>query len=98
MTRAPDLPQTVGEASAFGWRWLTVECRRCRHRADLTLAELAPALPLAAVGRRLACRQCDGRKVYVSLGANLGGGRGRMLATWKRIAFNGEHVIRPVRD
>ena len=51
MSRDADVPQTVGEAEAYGWRWLTAECRGCQRRGEVALAELAPAIRLAAVGR-----------------------------------------------
>ena len=98
MSRDEGLPQTVEEAEAYGWLWLTAECRGCRRKADVELAGLTPAMRLAAVGRRLACRSCGRRDARVSLGASVAIDGGPPLADHRRVAFDGERVVRPVRD
>ena len=96
--RDAGLPQTVEQATVFGWRWLMAECRACRHRSDIELAELAQPARLAAIARKLTCRHCSGRETQVSLGASIQGHGGQILQDRRRISFDGERVIRPSRD
>ncbi len=98
MTRDADPPQTVGEAATCGWRWLTIECRGCRHRGEFKLDELAPAMRLATFARKLTCRGCEGRRAYVSLGAYVGGDGGQPWADYRRMAFEGDKTVPPLRE
>ena len=98
MTRDADLPQTVDEAATCGWPWLTIECRGCRRRGEFKLVDLPSATRLASLARKLTCQSCQGRRAYVSLGTTIITEGAQPWADTRRIAFDGDRVVRPLRD
>ena len=92
----PAVPMLPRES--VGWRWLTPECRRCRHRGGVKLASLPPAVRLAAFAHRLRCRECWNSSVHVFLGVYVQSTGGQPWANYRRIAFESDVAVRPVRD
>ena len=63
----------------------------------MKLAGLAPATQLAVLARKLTCQVCRGRGARVFLGTYITGAASQPWADWRRIAFEGDRVVRPVR-
>lgn len=98
MARDEDVPQSAGEALAWGWSWLRVECARCRHRRSLSLGDF-PAerlrAPLASFTGRLYCGKCRSRDLRFALGAHAGG---TLIEMHKALAFEDGRAVHARRD
>ena len=89
-----ELEAAVDQAVECGWRWLTIECRACRPRGEVKLDVPAPAMRLGTFPGKLVCRDCQGRRAHVSLGAYVITEGVQPWADYRRIAFEGDRVVR----
>ena len=98
MSRRTEIPQTVEEAEAFGWAWLTVKCLACRHAADIKLGELSKKnLRLGVLGSKLFCGKCQGRRLEFSLGVYVSSA-GQLWPQRRRIDFDADKTVCPSRE
>ena len=100
MSGTVDVPQTIEEAKAFGWSWLSIRCLSCRHNGSLHLRDLAGRITgdrLADLAGKLRCSRCRSNVLEFDLGAYVLSD-GQPWARRKRIGFEGRMVVSPERE
>lgn len=95
-----DPPQTPLEAIEQGWTWLSATCS-CKRRGSVKFSDLTIAdgqQPLAALARKMRCRQCRSRD---GIRFSLGGYTftdSRPAERLKHVAFDGDQTVRAPRS
>jgi hypothetical protein len=55
-------PMSIENMRENGVRWLSVECRSCRHQSSVNVDDWPGEIPVPAAGRRFRCR-CGSKEI-----------------------------------